>query len=274
MRSQDLARRTAFRLLVLAYALISAGSTAGAHDFWLQPSSLAPEPGSTVAVGLRVGQNFEGDPVPRNDAKVRRFVLLDARGETALAGEAGSEPAGSAPVGAAGIAVAGYMSVPTPIVLDAEKFEVYLKEEGLEHVVATRRDTGLTKEPGKEIYSRCAKAILRVGGKGGRGAERALGCGFELIPETLPSSAQGGTAVFKALSRGKPAQGIKVVALLQGSAANPAEARTGSDGRVKLRLTGPGVWLVKAVEMNPAPVTSGADWESIWASVVLEVGAR
>ena len=36
-------------------------------------------------------------------------------------------------------------------------------------------------------------------------------------------------------------------------------------------LTPPGVWLVKAVHMVPAPAASGADWESLWASLTFEV---
>ena len=36
-----------------------------AHDFWIEPSQFHAAPGTTVAVGLRVGQNFVGDAVPR-----------------------------------------------------------------------------------------------------------------------------------------------------------------------------------------------------------------
>ena len=32
-----------------------------------------------------------------------------------------------------------------------------------------------------------------------------------------------------------------------------------------------GVWLVKAVHMAPAPAESGAEWESLWASLTFEV---
>lgn len=30
-------------------------------------------------------------------------------------------------------------------------------------------------------------------------------------------------------------------------------------------------WLVKAVHMLPAPAGSGADWESLWASLTFEI---
>jgi len=34
------------------------------------------------------------------------------------------------------------------------------------------------------------------------------------------------------------------------------------------------IWLVKTVHMVPAPADSGADWESLWASLTFEIPAR
>ncbi len=47
-------------------------------------------------------------------------------------------------------------------------------------------------------------------------------------------------------------------------------ARSDRSGRALFALTAGGVWLVKAVHMVPAPAGSGADWESLWASLTLE----
>ena len=46
--------------------------------------------------------------------------------------------------------------------------------------------------------------------------------------------------------------------------------RTDKAGRVSFTLPRGGVWLVKAAHMVPAPAESGADWESLWASLTLE----
>jgi hypothetical protein len=51
----------------------------------------------------------------------------------------------------------------------------------------------------------------------------------------------------------------------------PLSARTNASGRVAFDLAPAGVWLVKAVHMVPAPPASGADWESLWASLTLEL---
>ncbi|HMC15773.1 MAG TPA: hypothetical protein VKI18_09085, partial [Albitalea sp.] len=49
--------------------------------------------------------------------------------------------------------------------------------------------------------------------------------------------------------------------------------RSDADGRVLLPLSHVGAWMIKAVHMRPAPAGSGADWESLWASLSFEVGA-
>ena len=46
--------------------------------------------------------------------------------------------------------------------------------------------------------------------------------------------------------------------------------RTDSQGRVSFPLQRAGMWLIKAVHMMAAPAGSGADWESIWASLTFE----
>jgi hypothetical protein len=44
-------------------------------------------------------------------------------------------------------------------------------------------------------------------------------------------------------------------------------------GRASLVLDRPGLWLVKVVHMVPAPEGSGAEWESLWASLTFELPA-
>ena len=71
--------------------------------------------------------------------------------------------------------------------------------------------------------------------------------------------------------RGEPLAGALVVALNRDAPEMRLSARTDAQGRVSLALGKPGAWLVKAVHMVPAPPDSGADWESLWASLSFEV---
>jgi hypothetical protein len=75
-------------------ALIFTTLTAWSHDMWIEPATFAPQPGSIVAVKLRVGQDLIGDPIPRSAALIREFVADSAGGRKLVVGREGSDPAG------------------------------------------------------------------------------------------------------------------------------------------------------------------------------------
>ncbi|HKV06734.1 MAG TPA: DUF4198 domain-containing protein, partial [Thermoanaerobaculia bacterium] len=188
-----------------------------------------------------------------------------------------TEPAGFASFPAPGLQVLVYDSAREPIELDGPKFEEYLREEGLQNVIALRAQRGQSAAPGREVFSRCAKALVAVGGKetGERGYDdRVAGLPLELVPEKNPYALAGGGEIpVRLLYQGKPLESALVIALQKGRADQAVSARTDRKGRVALRLDKPGVWLVKAVHMVSAPKEAGADWESFWASLTFEIPA-
>jgi len=251
-----------------------AGAAVSAHDFWIEPSAYRVAKGSHLDVALRVGEGYRGDPVERNPAKIRRFVLVGPAGEQALAGDAGQDPAGNAEIRGQGLFVIGYQSHPSSITLEAPKFEAYLREEGLERVIALRAERGQSALPGREIYSRCAKALVASGSAETGQSDRKLGLPLELVAEASPYRGGGGPTAVRLLFRERPLEGALVVALPKDAPEQKLEARTDSSGRVVLELGAGRTWLVKAVHMVAAPAGSGADWESLWASLTFEIPAR
>ncbi len=289
-------------LLGLVFLVLTAAAPAGAHDVWLEPAAFAPEPGATVAVRILVGDRFEGEPVPRNPRRIARLVAVgpeapDRAGasaespgalaqpsvaglvnrglaETPLPGVDGVDPAGFLRPAASGLHLLAYVSTRAPLTLPAEKFERYLREEGLERVVEERARAGRSREPGREVYSRCAKSLVAVGGGGGEAYRHLLGCPFELVAESDPYAlAAGGELGVRVLVRGEPLAGVLVVALPGAAPEAAVRARSDAAGRVVLPLDRPGVWLVKAVHMEKAPPGLAADWESWWASLTFAVPA-
>jgi len=243
-----------------------------AHDFWIEPSTFRPEVGATVGFALRVGEGFRGDPVPRSPDRIARFVLVSPSRETPIEGGSGDEPAGVARVSEPGLQIVGYRSKTSKVELDAEKFEQYLKEEGLERIVALRARRGESEKPTREIYSRCAKALLSAGGAGKSAPDRVLGFTLELVAGKNPYAfTTGGSFPVRLEYEGKPLAGALVVALNRDAPAVRLSARTDAKGNASFLLASPGAWLVKAVHMVPAPAGSGADWESTWASLTFEI---
>jgi uncharacterized GH25 family protein len=259
--------------VILTTLLLVAGP-AGllSHDFWIEPSSFHPAAGSELAVSLRVGEHFRGEPVPRVDPRIVKFVLSSASGDTPIGGFPGTDPAGLVRVSTPGLSVIGYRSQRSSITLEPEKFEKYLADEGLDHVLEMRKSRGEQGKPGTEVYSRCAKSLVAVNGTGESGFDRALGFTVEIVAESNPLKLHAGdTMRVRILQEGKPLAGALVKAIALEDPDNTISARSGKDGRVSLRLPRKGVWLVKAVHMVPAPKETGADWESLWASLTFEL---
>lgn len=245
-----------------------------AHDFWIELSSFRPAVGSTVGVRLMVGQGFQGEPVPRNPALILKFVLVSDGGEAPIAGRAADDPAGTVAVSAPGLQVLGYRSSDSFVALEAAKFEDYLRDEGLERIVEERARRGESAKPSRELFSRCAKALLLAGPGKPVGEDRELGFTLELRAEKNPYGLRaGGELPVRLLFEGKPLEGALVVAIPYGRAQEKLSQRTDKSGRVRLRLPREGAWLIKAVHMVPAPADSGADWQSLWASLTFEMAA-
>jgi uncharacterized GH25 family protein len=266
--------RISAALMASLFVLATSG-TARAHDFWIEPSEFRPEPGALVTLRLRVGEHFRGDPVPLNPPLVKEFVVATDGGSQPILRRPGAEPAGVVAVPQAGVAVVGYRSLPQRVELPAADFERYLGTEGLEAVIRTRAARGESAAPGREIFSRAAKALLAVGGgRPASGHDRVLGFTLELIPERSPYALRAGDELAVMLRyEGKPLAGALVMAL-HGSGETLATIRTDAAGRVRVPLSRGGAWLVKAVHMVPAPAGSDADWESIWASLTFELPAE
>ncbi len=258
-------------LLVAAFASLSARGFA--HDFWIEPSTFRPALGSELAVSLRVGQDFRGDPVPRNPSLIRTFVLVSGAGERPVDGLPGADPAGLVKITDPGILWIGYRSGRSPVTLEAEKFEKYLSDEGLDKIVEVRKSRGESGKPGREVFSRSVKSMLVAGGPGaGAGFDRPLGLTLELVPEKNPAAVgPEGKLPLRLLYESRPLEGALIVAMNQAEPAKKLTARTDARGKATLLLRERGVWLVKAVHMIPAPAGVDADWESVWTSLTFEV---
>jgi hypothetical protein len=214
-----------------------------------------------VTAGLRVGQEFVGDPVPRVSAQIERFVVRDAGGERDVAGFEGRDPAGLVRIENGTGAVVGYRSKPSSLSMPPEKFEQYLRDEGLDGVLATRAKRGESKQPSREIYSRCAKTLLGSGD-----FSRPLGFRLELTPESMATD----RVVVRLDYESHPLANALVIAMHRDDPSLRLRIRSDARGRASFALPKRGVWLIKSVHMIDAPQSSGAEWESLWASLTFE----
>jgi hypothetical protein len=243
-----------------------------AHDMWIEPTTFAPEVGQVVSVRLRVGQDLLGDPLPLDPSLVNQFVLRDAAGLKPVVRRDGGDPAGLLRVASPGLLVIGYRSNPSPIEMAAEKFNQYVKEEGLDTVLATRASRNETGAAAHELFSRCAKSLLFSGTPAEGPGDRALGFTLELIAERNPYTVGPGQDLpVRLIYENRPLAGALVVAINRLNPAEKLSARTDKDGRVRFKVRPGGMWLIKAVHMVPAPAGARAEWASFWASLTFEM---
>jgi uncharacterized GH25 family protein len=263
--------RIGYRLGALVLASALSLTPLFAHDMWIEPMTFSPEPGEIVGVRLRVGQGLLGDPLPRNSALFNQFFVEDAAGRTPLVGRDGGNPAGFLRVAKPGLLVIGYRSNPSAVELAAEKFNQYLKEEGLDAVAAVRARRNETGAKAHELFSRCAKSLVLSGSPSPAQGDRVLGFTLELVAERNPYAIRDGEELPVRLTyENRPLAGALVVAMNRLNPSEKLAARTGKDGRVRFRLRPGGMWLVKAVHMVPAPPGTNAEWSSFWASLTFE----
>lgn len=262
------------RSACLVIVIVLCRASLVAHDMWIDPTTFYPESGQIVGVRLRVGQDLLGDPLPRDPALINQFVFEDAGGRKPLVGRDGADPAGFLRVGMPGLLVIGYRSNASAVELPPEKFNQYLKEEGLDAVAAVRTRRNETGAAAREIFSRCAKSLVLSGAATDGQGDRPLGFTLELVAERNPYALRAGQDLPVRLTyENRPLAGALVVAMNRQSPSQKVRGRTDNDGRVRLRLPAAGMWLIKAVHMVPAPVGSNAKWASFWASLTFELRA-
>jgi len=240
---------------------------------WIEPRPFLPAPGQIVSIRLRVGQNLLGDPLPLDPALVNQFVVEDVAGRRPVVRRDGADPAGLVRVATQGLLVIGYGSNPSRVELPAEKFDQYLKEEGLDAIAALRARRGNAGAT-VELFSRCAKSLVLSGPPSEGAGDRRLGFALELVAERNPYALRAGQELPVRLTyQNRPLAGALVVAMNRSGPSERLAARTDADGRVRFRLSPGGMWLIKAVHMVPAPAGSDAEWASFWASLTFEPGA-
>ena len=270
-------RKEIFKLLVktgLLHGMCAAlliTNTALAHDFWIEPDNFMPEPNAAVDIRLREGVDFKGNTLPYIPEWFSDFSLVNTSGRSPVESIIGDDPAATLVIGD-GATLLGYRSNRNFVTLDAKKFNGYLEDEGIEFIREQRIAAGEDDQPAPEYFVRCAKALLQSGAEGGDIYATELGYILELIAEKDPYQLNPGDELpFRLIYRGEPAVNLLVQAFTSENPDRLQRIRTDANGRATIRLTEAGVWMVKAVNIQPIVADPKAKWQSYWASYVFEL---
>lgn len=237
-----------------------------AHYFWVQPQQYTVGSGAQATVQLFVGHGTDLKEYPHVTPAFKRFVAIGPKRTAKVVGKLGATPAGKVTLDHVGVHTVVYDSHHSFVRLDAPKFEKYLHEKGLAHVLAERARRGESKREGRESYARCAKALIQVG-KARRGFDRRVKLPLELTPLDNPFRAKRKVR-FVLEFRGQPLSNslVELVPLHASDKSAVASARTDAKGQVRFRIPKSGQWMVSSVHMRRAKKPISGDWESFWAN--------
>jgi len=259
-------RKVFFLIFILLFS-----RAALAHEYWLEPDKFFLAPNELIVVRLFVGEGLkkqEERPFQRSRTAAFSYFSLEAITELkSLMTEAGL------PFYFTGAKPGNYLFAierkPAYIKIDAQKFEDYLREEGMEYIIDERKKLGESAKEGRERYSRFIKMMLQVGESRDTVFKRLAGSKLEISAKENPYAKKiGDTLEFWVTFDKKPLANKTVFAdNRNGEAMASQKLQTDAKGRFKVKLDQKGIWLIRLVVMQRCQKDCAeADWESFWGA--------
>ena len=258
------------KILFPFLCIIGLSVVAFAHEFWLQPSQFFANVGDRIHVQVLVGENFAGERSEGKNNRISQYRHHSTNGivdlTPALTG--GTYGDVSVPLTTPGTHLFSFANTPKFLAMKPDSFLLYLEEDGLNNVIAARKQRGETNKPSRELYQRCVKALVQVGPKTDNTFSKNTGMMLEIIPAKNPYAQRPGQlAEFQVLFENKPATDALVRYWNRDAANHLTEEKQRSDkqgfARFKLRS---GNNMISVVRMVPNADTT-ADWHSYWGSL-------
>lgn len=259
------------KLLSAVICAVLLSANAFAHEYWFEPETFFPATGQKTVVHLYAGDGLVKDREERpfQLAKTTMFQLFSASAQplnlkTSLVDEA--LPIYNFSADRAGNYLLAMERNWSYIKLEPQKFEDYLREDGMEYIIAERERLGERAKEGRERYSRFIKSLLQVGDKRDETYKNRVGLKLELTPLENPYAKKvGDKLTFQVLFDGKPLAGKTAFADNRNGATQ--KMTTDREGKITMNIDRSGLWLVRLVFMQRCMTDCNeADWESFWGA--------
>jgi uncharacterized GH25 family protein len=262
-------KKTSIFLFLLTFSIL-----ASSHEFWMQLQKFIFNKGEVAGIDFMVGENFQGE---RWNLKRHRVVRLEQHtlaglNTISLPTDTSRRPVLDVTLKNEGTHLIVMQSNNAYLELEAEKFNAYLKEDGLEDIINHRTTTNTLDKPSREHYQRNTKLLLKCGATPDETYSKEIGLPLEIIPVTDPyKTKQGDELKFKILFEGK-AHGFSLVKVWHKTEGRTfmQNVYTDKDGIISTRVSGKGAWMISCVKMI-ASTNPESDWQSYWGSLVFGI---
>ncbi len=259
-------------LLTVAAGLVA--SPLFAHDFWLQPEAFWARRGERVSIAMLVGHGAARERSAIAPSRITLFRSIGPSGAANRLGELSqggtADPALAFPLPGTYLVCLSTNNVSSD--LPAKRFNEYASAEGLTQVLAQRAASGAMNKPGRELYSRRAKAIVQIGLPGNAPqphVTRPVGLGLEIVPLINPYARNTAPAMtVQVLYQGRPLPGALVKLNNLADDAQPVEMhRTDAAGRAVFRARRTGQWQFNVVWGQSLSNNPSADFLTTFSSL-------
>jgi uncharacterized GH25 family protein len=261
-------------LTTITCALIG-GTFLFAHEFWLMPNKFKVKLNELMTLNFYVGEDFMGELWQKKKLrtlKLTDFVGKNERDLTDLAIKSDSNDL-ILNFDKEGTHVLTMQSKNSFIALEAQKFNAYLKDDGIDNIYELRQKNGDLDKPSRELYRRCAKTLIQVGEKRDKTFKKNTGMPLEIIPLQNPYSAKvGDRMTVKVLFDGKPLSDKMIVAWNKTTTTKTRQQklRTNSKGEITFPLDQNGQWMISTVHMVALDNNPEGNYQSYWGNLTFE----
>jgi len=265
--------RAVLRYWALFLAL-TCSTPAWAHDFWLQPLRYKIAPGAADPMTIQVGHaqfrtRWSGD--------LERVVQFEAigpgdRSDLRTALKPNPERDAVLTFASPGVQMLVFQSNHAKSNLPSIRFNDYLKAEGLTPALDLRARTKTMDSPGREIYSRCAKALIAVGAPNPqtqRQVTKPVGLPLEIVPLRDPYDLGVGQQLpVQVLYQGRPLPGATVMLTSLEFDGQALETKLSDpSGKATFFVPHVGTWLVNVLWTQPLQGDPDADFDTTFSSL-------
>lgn len=244
---------------------------AGTHEFWIEPDQFQLKPGQQLRLRFNVGENFtsEGWTGNRQLVDKMRVYFHDLDDEI---GNLVSDSTGDSlnlQFYLPGSVLIAFQSKNKHIELPADKFNEYLKEDGLEDAALYRKEHGESDSVGTEHYQRNCKTLLQVGDHKSDNYRKRTDMPVDIVPLNHPYHIKkSGELGLKVFFKDQPLANhlVRIWQRVNGKV-NTKDLTTDAQGELRFTVQALGKWMASTVQMERAPATDTVQWQSYWGSL-------
>lgn len=256
-------------LLVISFLIVILSISA--HEFWLEPEKFIYNRTETLNIRFLVGENFEGINWKGNNDRISSLRLYYGGVSDDLSDYISSAEGDSLAITMIdeGTCMIAFNSNNSFIELNAEKFNEYLKEDGLPDILEFRKNNNELDSTGYEYYQRCAKTLIQVGPVMDRTYSVSTQLPVDIIALSNPYNIkEPDSLTVRIYFQKKPFVNASVnIWHRVNGFTEKAEYISDEKGDITFAVFPNGKWMVSTVKMERLEDDPKANWQSFWGSL-------